>query len=149
VALHGAVHQPLETRSEAPVSQPAPQHVVKEEHQRDHHHRQHDGQQDEGHGGGTEDVEVWDTRFLTSFSIDGEYASISFSEATQSLSNGLRGGSNGRVLQKPYRGLSRLVFDLLSALASTVSSCRSAWVLERRSETLESILVALFFGRLR
>jgi hypothetical protein len=30
------------------------------------------------------------------------------------------------VLQKPYRGLSSLIFDLLSALASTVSSCRSA-----------------------
>ena len=48
-ALPSAVHQPLETRSEAPVSQPAPQHVVKQEHQRDHHHRQRDGQQGEGH----------------------------------------------------------------------------------------------------
>ena len=32
----------------------------------------------------------------------------------------------GCILQKPYRGLSPLVFDLLSALASTVSSYRSA-----------------------
>src|SRR5215211_561825 len=41
-------------------------------------------------------------------------------------SESLRGVSNGRVLQKPYRGFSPLVFDLLPALASTVSSCRSA-----------------------
>jgi hypothetical protein len=58
------------------------------------------------------DVEVGDTGYLTSFSIDGEYASITFSVASQSLSNGLRGGFNGWVLQKPYRGLSPLVFDL-------------------------------------
>jgi hypothetical protein len=32
----------------------------------------------------------------------------------------------GVVLQKPYRGFSPLVFDLPPALASTVSSCRSA-----------------------
>jgi hypothetical protein len=71
-------------------------------------------------------VEVGDKSHLTSFSIDGEYTPITFSEATQSLSNGLRVDSDGLVLQKPYRGLSPLVFDLLRALASTVSSCRSA-----------------------
>src|SRR5215213_10240555 len=49
-ALRSAVHQPLETRSEATVLQPALQHVVKQEHQRDHRHRQHDGQKGEGHG---------------------------------------------------------------------------------------------------
>ena len=32
----------------------------------------------------------------------------------------------GGVPQKPYRAFSCLAFDLLSALASTVSSCRSA-----------------------
>jgi hypothetical protein len=95
-------------------------------------------------------VEVRDTSHLTSFSIDGEYTPITFSEATQSLSNGLRVDSDGRVLQKPYRGLPPLDFDLLSALASTVSSCRSALGTRAQiRETLESILVALFFGRLR
>jgi hypothetical protein len=69
---------------------------------------------------------VGDTGYLTSFSIDGEYISITFSKAIQSLSNALRVDSDGMVLHKPYRGLSPLVFDLLSALASTVSSCRSA-----------------------
>ncbi len=63
---------------------------------------------------------------LTSFSIDGEYTSKTSSEATQSLSNGLRVDSDGVILQKPYKGFSRLDFDLLRALASTVSSCRSA-----------------------
>jgi hypothetical protein len=69
---------------------------------------------------------VGDKSHLTSFSIDGEYTPITFSEATQSLSNGLRVDSDGVVLQKPHRGLSPLVFDLPPALASTVSSCRSA-----------------------
>ncbi len=63
---------------------------------------------------------------LTSFSIDGEYTSKTSSEATQSLSNGLRVDSDGVILQKPYKGFSRLDFDLLRALASTVSPCRSA-----------------------
>ena len=49
-AVRGAVHEPLESRSEATLSQPAPQHVVNQEHQRDNRHRQHDGQQGEGHG---------------------------------------------------------------------------------------------------
>src|SRR5215217_1586948 len=48
--LYVVLHCPLETRSEATLSQPAPQQVVKQEHQRDHRHRQHDGQQGEGHG---------------------------------------------------------------------------------------------------
>jgi hypothetical protein len=52
-----------------------------------------------GHGGSTEDVEVGITSFLTSFSVDGEHTSITFSEATQSLSNGLRGDPNDRVLE--------------------------------------------------
>jgi len=43
-------------------------------------------------------------------------------------SEGLRYPSNGRVLQKPYRGFSRLVFDLPpNPLASTASSQRSFW----------------------
>jgi hypothetical protein len=67
-----------------------------------------------------------DTHLLTSFSMSGEYTSITSSEATQSLSNALRVDSDGRVLQKRHRGFSPLVFDLLRALASTVSSCRSA-----------------------
>src|SRR5215212_2157373 len=41
-------------------------------------------------------------------------------------SKGLRCPSDGEVLHKPHRGLSRLVFVLPPALASTVSSCRSA-----------------------
>jgi hypothetical protein len=46
-------------------------------------------------------VEAGDRSLLISFSINGEYTPITFSEATQSLSNGLRGDSNGGVLQKP------------------------------------------------
>jgi hypothetical protein len=41
-------------------------------------------------------------------------------------SEGLRHPSGRMALQEPQRGFSFLVFDLLSALASTVSSCRSA-----------------------
>jgi hypothetical protein len=41
-------------------------------------------------------------------------------------SESLRYPTNGRVLQEPHRGLSPLVFDLLRALASAISSCRSA-----------------------
>jgi hypothetical protein len=41
-------------------------------------------------------------------------------------SKSLRYPSDRSVPQKPYRGLSHLVFDLLSALASTGSSCQSA-----------------------
>jgi hypothetical protein len=100
-------------------------------------------------GGGTEDVEVGDMSILTSFSIDGEYTPITSSEATQSLSNGLRGDSNGEVST-----------NLTGDCRPSSSTCcqpwhrpsRPAdqhWVLERRSETLESTLVALFFGRLR
>jgi hypothetical protein len=55
---------------------------------------------------------VGDTGCLTNFSIDGEHCLDTSSEATQSHSNVLRVDSNGRVLQKPYRGLSPLVFDL-------------------------------------
>jgi hypothetical protein len=36
------------------------------------------------------DLQVQDTGCLTSFSIDGEYTSITSSEATQGLSHGLR-----------------------------------------------------------
>ena len=39
-----------------------------------------------------------DTSYLTSFSIDGEHCLNTSSETTQSLSNGLRGDSNGSVL---------------------------------------------------
>jgi hypothetical protein len=56
---------------------------------------------------------VRDKSLLTSFNIDGERFLNTSSEATQSLSNGLRGDSNGEVLQKPLEGFSRLVFDLL------------------------------------
>ena len=41
---------------------------------------------------------------LTSFSIDGERCLYTSSEATQSLSNGLRGGSNVQDSRNP-RGL--------------------------------------------
>ena len=61
----------------------------------------------------SEDVGAQETGYITSFSIDGEYTSITFSEATQSLSNGLRYPSDRSVPQKPYKGFSRLVFDLL------------------------------------
>jgi len=44
---------------------------------------------------------VQDTDYLTRFSANSEYTSITSSEATQSLSNGLRVDSNGKVLQKP------------------------------------------------
>jgi hypothetical protein len=64
---------------------------------------------------------VGDASRLTSFSINDEYTSITSSETTQSLSNGLRGDSNGRVLQNPHKGFSRLVFDLPPALASIIS----------------------------
>ena len=63
-----------------------------------------------------------DTVYLTRFSANSEYTSITFSETTQSLSNGLRGVSIGRVLQKSHRGFSRLVCDLPPALASTVAA---------------------------
>ena len=38
----------------------------------------------------SEDMGAQETGYITSFSIDGEYTSITFSEATQCLSNGLR-----------------------------------------------------------
>jgi hypothetical protein len=67
-------------------------------------------------------VEVGDTGYLTSFSIDGEHCLDTSSEATQSHSNVLRVDSNGRVLQNPHRGFSCLVFDLPpNPLASTIS----------------------------
>ena len=50
-----------------------------------------------------------DTGYLTSFSIDGEYASFTSSEATQRLSDGLRGVSNGGCSWKRHRGFSRLI----------------------------------------
>jgi hypothetical protein len=49
------------------------------------------------------------------------YSSITFLEATQSLSKSLRYPSDRWVPQKPYRGLSPPNFDLPPALASTVS----------------------------
>jgi hypothetical protein len=52
-----------------------------------------------------------DISYLTSFSIDGEHTSDTLSETVQSLSNGLRGDSNGRVLQSPHRGFSCLVIE--------------------------------------
>src|SRR5215213_3370137 len=88
---------------------------------------------------------------LQSFSIDGKYASITFSEATRSLSNDLRVDSDGGGwYSRNLRGDCR---------PSSLTCCQpwhrpsrpadQRWVLERRSQTLESILVALFFGRLR
>ena len=62
-------------------------------------------------GGYVGALQVQDTGFLTSFSIDGEYTSIIFSETTQSLSNVLRVDSNGPVLEKPYRRSSCLFFQ--------------------------------------
>ena len=48
-------------------------------------------------------MEVRDKSLLTSFSIDGEYASITLSEATQSLSNGLRSDSvSAAILMEGY-----------------------------------------------
>jgi hypothetical protein len=64
---------------------------------------------------------VGDTSHLTSFSIDGEYTPITSSEATQSLSNGLRGDSNGEVstnLTGDCRPSSLICFQ---TLASTIS----------------------------
>jgi hypothetical protein len=46
-------------------------------------------------GDGTEDVEVQDISHLTRFSANSECSSNISSEATQRLSNGLRGDSNG------------------------------------------------------
>ena len=71
----------------------------------------------------SEDVEVRDTGHLTSFSIDDEYTSNTLSERRGYL---LRVSATLLIVesQKPYRRLSPLVFDLLSALASTVSSCQ-------------------------
>ena len=54
-----------------------------------------------------------DKSLLTSFNIDGERFLNTPSETAQSLSNGLRGYSNGGVLQNPHKGLSPLDFDLL------------------------------------
>jgi len=73
-------------------------------------------------GDGTEDVETGYTGHLTIFSADSEHSSNTSSEAPESLSNGLRGDSNGEVLQESRRGFSSLVFDLLPALASTVEA---------------------------
>jgi len=47
----------------------------------------------------SEDVGAQETGYITSFSIDGEYTSITFSEATQCLSNGLRYPSDRWVPQ--------------------------------------------------
>src|SRR5215204_4424600 len=74
-----------------------------------------------GHGAGTEDEKGGDAGSLTSFSIDGEYTSVAFSERREWLLRGSATPCNDRVLLKPYRGFSRLVFDLLPALASTIS----------------------------
>ncbi len=65
-----------------------------------------------GHGGGTEDVEVGDTSLLTSLSIDGEYTSDTLSERRGSILPASVSILMKVVLQKRYRGLSRLVFDL-------------------------------------
>ena len=55
----------------------------------------------EGDGGGPEDVESRGTGYLTNFSANSEYSSNAFSEASQSLSDGLRVVSNGSGLVKP------------------------------------------------
>ena len=67
------------------------------------------------------DVEVQDTGCLTSLSIDGEYSSITFSEPRGSILPASGSILMEGVLQKPYKGLSPLVFDLLPAMASTMS----------------------------
>jgi hypothetical protein len=100
-------------------------------------------------GGGTEDVEVGDMSILTSFSIDGEYTPITSSEATQSLSNGLRGDSNGEVSTNLTGDCRPSSLTCYQPWHRPSRPADQHWLLERRSETLESTLVALFFGRLR
>jgi hypothetical protein len=63
-----------------------------------------------------------DAGSLTSFSANDECISITFSEATQSLSNGLHGDSNGGV-PRNFTGDSRASsLTCLPTLASTASS---------------------------
>src|SRR5215204_2170053 len=64
-----------------------------------------------------------DAGSLTSFSIDGEYTSDTLSARRGSI---LPASVAILMVGKPHREFSRLVFDLPPALASTVSSCRSA-----------------------
>jgi hypothetical protein len=64
---------------------------------------------------------VKDAGCLTSFSINSEHRLNTASGAPQSLSNGLRGDSNGGVLQEAHRRFSCLIFDYPPALASTIS----------------------------
>jgi hypothetical protein len=63
-----------------------------------------------------------DTGYLTSFSIDGEYTSNTLSVRQGSLLRASTTPSNGEVLREPHRGFSRLVFDPLPALVSTVAA---------------------------
>jgi hypothetical protein len=72
-------------------------------------------------GGGTEDVEVGDTRLLICLSIDGELTSHTLPQRRGWLLRASATLPGRRVLQKAYRGFSCLVFDHPPALASTVA----------------------------
>jgi hypothetical protein len=65
---------------------------------------------------------IWrgDTSYLTSFSNNGEYTPITFSEATQSLSNGLRGDSNGKYSRNLTGGSHAPSLTCFQTLASTI-----------------------------
>src|SRR5215218_4394060 len=97
----------------------------------------------------SEDVGAQETGYITSFSIDGEYTSITFSEATQCLSNGLRYPSDRWSPRNLTRGSRASSLTCFKPWHRPSPPADQHWVLERRSETLESTLVALFFGRLR
>jgi hypothetical protein len=73
-------------------------------------------------GGYVGDLQVQDIGCLTILSIDGEYTSDTLSEPRGSVLPASVAFLMGRVFQEPYRGWSRLVFDLLRALASTVAA---------------------------
>ena len=88
-----------------------------------------------------------DAGSLTSFSIDGEYTSDTLSARRGSI---LPASVAILMVGTNLTGNSRA--SSLTCLKPWPRPSRPAdqhWVLERRSETLESILVALFFGRLR
>jgi hypothetical protein len=73
-------------------------------------------------GGYVGDLQVQDIGCLTILSIDGEYTSDTLSEPRGSVLPASVAFLMGRVFQEPYRGWSRLVFDLFRALASTVAA---------------------------
>jgi hypothetical protein len=63
-----------------------------------------------------------DTSHLTRFSANSEYTFNTFSEPRGLILRASTAHLVARVLQKPYRGFSRLVSDLLPAMALTVAA---------------------------